>query len=336
MSVTKSWAWVGNGTFPGFSPGANNIAGAQANGLKLDPSAYKEIAWADGDRNGVISDNDRGDGSGAGQDRVMINGQSKVVQDVIAFDNSTMVLNGAVKTVQMGVWVFTDGSYMVRLHDADIPEGAHFSQVSGLTLGKWNGTEYSGSVISTKDEEFICFAAGTLIHTATGQRPVEALTTDDRVMTSDHGFQPIRWVGRRTVAGTGRMAPVRFAEGALGNARALTVSPQHRMLLSGWRAELLFGQSEVLVPALALVNDSTVRRVPMPQVTYVHFMCDQHEVVFAEGIRTESLHPGAQALTMLDAAARAEVMDIFPELAQGVARPTARMVVPAWTGRLLG
>ena len=55
------------------------------------------------------------------------------------------------------------------------------------------------------------------------------------------------------------MAPVVFAAGAIGNDRELAVSPQHRMLVSGPMAEALYGESEVMVPAKSLINDSTIR-----------------------------------------------------------------------------
>ena len=51
------------------------------------------------------------------------------------------------------------------------------------------------------------------------------------------------------VAGAGAGAPVLIPAGALGNTRDLLVSQQHRMLVTGWRAELMFGEPEVLVAA---------------------------------------------------------------------------------------
>ena len=47
----------------------------------------------------------------------------------------------------------------------------------------------------------------------------------------------------------------------------LVVSPRHRVLLQGYRAELLFGEGEVLVAAENLLDDDTVRRDRQQQVT---------------------------------------------------------------------
>ena len=41
------------------------------------------------------------------------------------------------------------------------------------------------------------------------------------------------------------LQPVEFAPGAIGNARPLRVSPQHRILLNDWRAQVFFGEDEV-------------------------------------------------------------------------------------------
>ena len=156
-------------------------------------------------------------------------------------------------------------------------------------------------------------------------------------MTQDRGAQPLVWAGGRKVAGVGDMAPIRFAAGALGNLRPLMVSPQHRMLVSGWQAELHFGQSEVLVPAKALVNGTTIQPVEMPEVSYHHILFDQHEVVLSEGIFTESFHPGRALLTH-DRDMYDEMVTIFPELAQPDFQApfqTARPCVKPYEGRLL-
>ena len=43
------------------------------------------------------------------------------------------------------------------------------------------------------------------------------------------------------------------------------------------------------------------------RVTYVHIMFDQHEVVFSDGLATESFYTGDQAMAALAPAARAEI-----------------------------
>ena len=177
-----------------------------------------------------------------------------------------------------------------------------------------------------------CFVAGTLIDTPTGPLPIEVLRPGDLVTTLDHGPLPLRWTASRTVPGTGDFAPVLIHEGALGNHRDLRVSPQHRMQIDDWRATLWFGQPQVLVAAIHLINDRDILRAPQASVTYVHMLFDHHTVVLAEGIAAESLHLGQTALASLPRAARAEVLALFPEMA---AQATAHPCLRGWEGRLI-
>ena len=125
--------------------------------------------------------------------------------------------------------------------------------------------------------------------------------------------------------------------GALGNSRDLRLSQQHRVLLSDWRAELLFGTAEVLVAAVHLVNGHAIRLSPCDQVDYVHLLFDRHELIFSEGILTESFRPDGYSLSLLSHPTRQEVLMLFPELAQktGVYGPTARPCLRAWEARAL-
>ncbi len=182
-----------------------------------------------------------------------------------------------------------------------------------------------------------CFVAGTLIRVPGGAVPVEEIAVDDLVETLDHGPQTVRWIGRRAVPGTGDFAPVRIEAGALGNARTLMVSPQHRMLLSGWMAELYFGEVEVLVAATHLIGKPGIARCPVAEVEYLHLLFDRHEIVFSEGAPSESFHPDSMLLER-DRALRAEIEAIFPEFAaraKGRLMPTARRVVTGREARLL-
>lgn len=164
-------------------------------------------------------------------------------------------------------------------------------------------------------EQVICFTPGTNIATPHGSRPIETLRVGDLVVTRDHGMQPIRWIQQRTVPATDKFAPVRLRPGVVtGLERDLLVSPQHRMLFQGYRAELLFGESEVLMPATHLIDDKMVTREEGGFVTYIHMMFDEHEVVYAEGAASESFHPGEIGLTGVADKAREELFALFPAL----------------------
>lgn len=169
-----------------------------------------------------------------------------------------------------------------------------------------------------------CFTAGTLIRVPGGEAEVETLSAGDLVETLDHGPQVLRWVGRQQVVGRGDLAPVAIAAGVLGNGRALAVSPEHRMLLTGWPAELHFGEDEVLVAAKHLLGVPGVTRQESAEVGYLHLLFDRHEIVFAEGAPSESLHPSSWMIER-DPALRAEIAAVFPEI---LARP-ADHVIPA-------
>jgi Ca2+-binding RTX toxin-like protein len=178
-----------------------------------------------------------------------------------------------------------------------------------------DGTPEGTLVTFSEIENIICFTPGARILTPRGERPVESLRPGDMVITRDHGPQPLRWIGRRTVPGLGRFAPVRVGPAIFGSgAGELLVSPQHRLLITGYHAELLFGSDEVLVAAKHLVGGTDTCVAPCEAVTYIHLMFDRHEVIYAEGLATESFFAGDAALTAVDDAARDELFAIFPEL----------------------
>lgn len=181
-----------------------------------------------------------------------------------------------------------------------------------------DGTVTSVTYVSTSTEFPVgdlgppCFTAGTYIETPDGEVQIQDLEVGDLVNTKDHGPQPIRWIGRRVVAGRGEFAPILFKAGAIGNTRDLRVSPQHRMLLQDWRAELFFGEDEVLCAANKLLNDTNILKAPCESVEYIHLMFDQHEVIYAEGAPTESFLVGeylcGEGSELLN-----EIRSLFPE-----------------------
>ncbi|MCF2904314.1 Hint domain-containing protein [Octadecabacter sp. CECT 8868] len=207
--------------------------------------------------------------------------------------------------------------------------------------GSYSGsvTLDDGTILNFSEiENIICFTPGTRIATPRGLVAVEDLKIGDLVVTRDHGLQPIRWSESRTVPAVDRFAPVRISKNVLaGQDRDLIVSPQHRVLFQGYRAELLFGESEVLVSAKHLVDGVDVVQKDTGMVTYVHIMFDQHEIIYAEGAATESFHPGDIGFSAVSDQAREELFAIFPELR---AEPsfygsTARRSLKAHEARLI-
>ena len=185
-----------------------------------------------------------------------------------------------------------------------------------------HGYDQDNKLNDDNDVTLPCFAAGTLIDTAEGPKAVEDIRVGDLVLTRDQGFMPVKWVGARAVTADELAAHPEFCAivvkaGALGNglpARDLRVSPWHRLLLSGQRAELMFGEHEVLVAAIHLLGQPGFVRDSAP-VTYLHVMFDTHQIIRSEGAWTESFQPGAKTLSSMDMAQRSELFALFPELA---------------------
>lgn len=169
----------------------------------------------------------------------------------------------------------------------------------------------------------ICFTPGTRIRTDRGDVAVEEIAEGDRIQTKDNGLQDVLWKGEKRISGARLYAmpelrPIRLRAGALGVERPdddLIVSPSHRLLVKGAKAQALFNTDEVLVTARDLLNDrSVVRDLKLTSVTYIHLLLPRHEVVFANGLETESFHPAGEALDSVEAAERARLIGMMPEL----------------------
>lgn len=240
------------------------------------------------------------DGNGVGVVVIThINGIPVAVGDTVTLANGHQITLMADGTLQV-----TPPAGLVNLTG---PVTANFSYTAQTASGIVDTAFVSVTTVP-------CFTTGTRIRTGRGDRPVEALQVGDLVETRDHGLQPIRWIGQRRVAAEGPHAPVVIEAGVFGNHRRLVVSPQHRVLVTHWMAELMFGEDEVLVAARDLVNGCSVRVLEGGEVTYVHLLFDRHEIIWSEGLMTESFLPGPQVLSALDDAVRSEVLGLFPEI----------------------
>lgn len=148
-----------------------------------------------------------------------------------------------------------------------------------------NGSSAPATLSSTNAP---CFVTGTLIRTTRGEVAVEDLTVDDVAETASGEHRPIRWIGHRTTdcnrhPDPAEVLPVRISAGALGERR-----PERDLLVSPGHAICLDVLGEVLIPAHALVNGTTITRVNVDEVTYWHVELDSHDILVANGQPAES------------------------------------------------
>jgi hypothetical protein len=142
-----------------------------------------------------------------------------------------------------------------------------------------------------------CFLKGTLIWTPSGENRIEDLRVNDVVVTSSGGATSIQWVWRRRFEREPgqkwdqKIVPIRVARSALG-----PNTPHRDLYLSRYHCLYVDG---VLIPAVDLINGSTIARVDaihLREIEYFHIKLERHGVIYAEGAACETL----QAVTAVN------------------------------------
>ncbi|WP_158923797.1 Hint domain-containing protein [Acidisphaera sp. S103] len=131
----------------------------------------------------------------------------------------------------------------------------------------------------------LCFCAGTLIATPTGEAAVETLARGDTVLTAKGQARRVTWIGRGRVLATrgrrGPATPVIVRKGALADNvphADLHVTKGHAFLVDG-----------VLIPVEFLVNHRSILWDDRAQeVSLYHVELDTHDVLLANGAPAES------------------------------------------------
>ena len=147
------------------------------------------------------------------------------------------------------------------------------------------------------------FVISTLILTPTGAAFVQDLTPGDLVLTRDHGAQPLRALHRTLSPSRAvTIAPEAIAPGLPW--RHLRLAPTQRIALSGWKATMLFGVDDALIPVGALVSDGTIlARTAIGATVTFEIVFDQPQVIYAEGIEVEVAARAHATLHLADSAA---------------------------------
>lgn len=236
--------------------------------------------------------------------------------------------------------LYTPGNTLEMIDPDDVPSNPGFNafiQNENFNIGA--DQLYDNDIDLFEDPSVpICYAAGTAILMADGtEQAVETIKVGDQVLTGRDTPRSVTWIGVQTrdaaqMRANPKLYPVHIRAGALGPGvprRDLVVSRQHRMVVSSRIARRMFGSDEVLVSAWRLTDlpgiDLDTAR---DRITYVHFTCDRHVVVMAEGAPSESLFIGPQALQAVAPEARAELISLFPELSAPHATPPPARPIP--------
>ncbi len=176
---------------------------------------------------------------------------------------------------------------------------------------------------SVPTQSMVCFTPDTRILTAFGHMPIQDLTPGDLIHTADNGLQPLLWIGSREITRARlhvapQLVPVKISKDAFGPGLPMAdmwVSPAHRFLLRSKRFNDQYGENEVLAPASGLINGTTITTDTTKQDTrYVHMLFEEHQVIFAENVPTESFFPNPDTLMALTEQAREQVFTTLPDL----------------------
>ncbi|WP_377505370.1 Hint domain-containing protein [Octadecabacter sp. R77987] len=295
-----------------IEPGNDTIDGGSGQDVIFGQGGDDSLSGGDGDDEvygGVGQDNISG---GAGNDELFGGGDQDTFTGITAGDT----IEGGESGVDEDTLDLTGSGPLRVIFDANDPESGvvNFLDANGNVTGQANFSEIENVIP--------CFTPGTVIATARGEVAVETLRAGDKVFTRDNGMQEIRWAGRRDVTASElalmpHWQPVLVRAGALGPdlpARDMLLSPNHRLLMTGERANLYFGENEVLSAAKHLTDMDGIDGVETASVSYIHLMFDRHEVILSDGAWSESFQPGDYAMRGIGADQRSEILGLFPEL----------------------
>jgi len=119
--------------------------------------------------------------------------------------------------------------------------------------------------------------------TADGARAVDDLTVGERIVTRS-GLRRLRGVRATHLA---RATLVDVAQDTLGIGRpreAILVAPEQPVLIRDWRARLIYGTAQALIPAGRLVDGTLIRLRSLRDADLFTLHFDDAEVIYAGGL----------------------------------------------------
>ncbi|KPN62556.1 Hint domain-containing protein [Aliiroseovarius crassostreae] len=171
------------------------------------------------------------------------------------------------------------------------------------------------SSVSRASEKFSTsgLSCNTPVKTARGTVLARDLRAGDLVKTKDHGFQPLRWIGRSRHAARDA-ALVRVLNENHSRSQML-MTADHLVLFNSAHAELLFGKSEVLCPARGLAVSNRLELENSATPTLCHLLFDGFELIHAGDFWVESLVPDIARIKAVSPDFASEIIAALPRLA---------------------
>ena len=285
--------------------GDDTIDGGAGDDLLTGGSGDDVFTYSPGDGHDTITDFNTGntgtlnDGDSSNNDFIDLSGYYDNLSELYADQADDGILNQS-------------NAFDSKGRSTDYSDNTQF----GSGSMRVQGASADNSSFTQENTGVVCFTTGTAIRTPMGDRLIDDLKVGDLVTTLDNGPQPIRWIGKRhlgplELAANPHLRPILIRRGVMGAERDLLVSPQHGMLMPD--------QQLVRAKFLAEARGNPVRVANgRRHVTYIHLLFDQHQIIFAENTRSESLYPGKMALAGMDRTSCRELTGFFPALKQGV------------------
>ncbi|MFC6640255.1 hypothetical protein GV827_19395 [Sulfitobacter sp. JBTF-M27] len=222
-----------------------------------------------------------------------------------------ITLNDGTNTYYMTeVYIAATNSYYYIFQD---PAPSLNVEYTVTNVSSPNSTTYA----ELSEPGIVCFTSGTLIATPQGDCRVEDLQPGDMVMTLDRGAQSILWIGQRRVSWHEMkqrkgMRPFLVRAHTFGPAylaRDTLFPRQHRILITeGMVHHQAVSSAGVLAPVHTLTNVPGIEeQCPPGGVTYFHILTRNHNLLWSNGVATESFLVTEYSSTLAKGAANAIV-----------------------------
>lgn len=286
--------------------------------INVDPLVNTDVVVTEAFTVDVI-DNDPtlSDPDGDGSPQLDVSGVPGFIGDSSnfqTFETYSGTING--EPVTFTLLQFSNPQYII------VTEG---SVEVGDTIADTNNSIVAAPPSTTEDlPDFVCFTRGTQIETPNGPVAVEALKPGDHVLIDDGTAKPIKWIGSSHLNAEAlerdpHLKPILFQKDAIAQGvpeRPVRLSPQHRVALRSHVAELMFQDSEALIPAKFLVNGTSIRAdADLDTVDYFHILLETHELVQSAGLWSESFYPGDVTCKHMSRRAHADLLAKCPSIA---------------------